>query len=171
MTLARAIHARPRLVRALQDAVRASRASASSHHPLHGRLGPASIFRAPGSDVAYVAGWLDATIGPATLDVGCIVGDLAECASTALLLGGDRLAVAVTAAIRELAAGYAASPHPLPALFPAAVADVAALKIVEHVARFTRHIGDSGSSAFHLLTAAESLLHPDGWLIDALSTH
>lgn len=170
IALARTIAASPRLVRALQDAVRTAHAE-SEAVPLHGRFGPAAILRAPGSGTAFLTGWLDVCAGPAVFEAGYLIGELAECATVARLVGRPALAAVVEEAIRAFAAGYAGPDSDSdPARLAARLADIAALKIVEHVARFTRHFGDAGPSAHHLLGVAESLGDPDGWLIQSLSS-
>lgn len=167
--LARAIHQRPRLVRALQDAVRAYRSPGGINMPLHGRFGPAAVLHAPASGVAYLTGWSDAARGPGLFDAGYFVGELAECAATARLTGRRELAMQLADAIHAFAVGYAAGRTPGGRRFPAAIADLAGLKVVEHVARYTRHFGDPGAPAIHLLTVAESLVDPHGWLADLVA--
>jgi hypothetical protein len=168
--LARAIHQWPRLVRALQDAVRAYRSPEGTRLPLHGRFGPAAVVGAPGSGAVYITGWIDAGRGSGVFDAGYFVGELAECAATARLTGRMELAEQLGDAIRAFAAGYAAGKPPGGRRFPATIADLAGLKVVEHVARYTRHFGDAGASASQLLAVAESLVDPTGWLAELVTS-
>jgi hypothetical protein len=168
--LAGTVAAHPRLSRALCHAVVSCQSKRRDRVLLHGRFAPAAILRstrAGGVDVVYA--WLDAMQGPAAYDLGYFVGELAECEAIARALGRTGSADCCRRAIATFVAGYTDAGGRLRPNVSAGIAPFAALKIVEHVARFTQRFGAPGSDADHLLAAANDLLDPRGWLTQLLA--
>lgn len=168
--LAGTVNARPRLRRALSQAITACHGKRRDRVLLHGRYAPAAILRATddsGFDV--VTAWLDAMQGPPAYDLGYFIGELAECEALARTLGRTAAAACCRRAIAAFLGGYAAGDPRLPRTVVSLVAPFAALKLVEHVARFTQRFGPTGSNASDLITTADDLLDPRGWLIRLLA--
>ncbi len=134
---------------------------------LHGRYAPGQILVDARPESAalpevHVAGWLEAASGPPAYDAGYFIGELME---LAVFAAGMRHAAAehgLRMAAREFYNAYVSrSAATLPEGFAEHAAEFAALKIVEHVARFVRYFGDPGPEVARLLRAADSLLCPD----------
>jgi hypothetical protein len=174
-TLVEQLAVRPRLRQGLATALRGF-GTGADQVLVHGRFAPANILqpslRANGDLApadAYVIGWLDATLGPPAYDVGHFVGELAELTALAREVGDGNAVARLRAATRAFYAAYVArSTVALPKEFPTQVAAFAALKITEHVIRFTTLYGDGGPSARRLLRAADDLLGSGGDLTEAL---
>ncbi|MGH2589150.1 MAG: hypothetical protein ACRDJE_29860, partial [Dehalococcoidia bacterium] len=134
---------------------------------LHGRYAPGQMLvQSPPERVAspavYVAGWLEAATGPAAYDAGYFIGELMELAATATDLRHEEAERGLHAAVSGFYDAYVSgSAARLPGDFAEQVAAFAALKIIEHLARFAQYFGDPGPGAARLLHAADALLCPE----------
>ena len=131
---------------------------------LHGQLGLAHLLvpaEGPASGpVVCLIGWSGELIGPASFDLGQVMGDLLEVAALFAGRAGTAVPILLDAA-RAVRDGYEATPgRPLAADFWAAASRAACVKVLDHDARRVRAFGQATVPGALLGRVAESLLDP-----------